>query len=330
LDKIMLGRRLALAGGAASTLLLALPGHAQAGLPDKSCRLILGSAPGSGDDKIARAIGPRLETRIGRHVTVENKTSATGANVGETLVKNVKDGSVLGLVSSEILAGKLTVPDFPFDPLKDITPAVLLGASQTGLAISSSTSVSTLAEYLDWVKAGGPERLRIGNSLCPTFTAAFCRLVEQKTGTKLEPVSYRGPVPMINDMNAGRIPACLAAGTSLLEHHRGGRIKIILSSARERSRLAPKVPTAAELGLPALQVQEWVGLFVAASVPAEVIEEWNRHVTAVITDNEVKAELVNLGLEVSPTSVADSVKITQDYMQDWKSRLDQIGLKPPG
>ncbi len=326
----VLGRRLLLAGSACAPFAAPALTRAQMILPSKPARMIVGSAASGGADKMARAITPRLETRVGVHVAVENKPSITGSNGCEALVKGPKDGSVLAFAGSEVLAGKFVTPDFPFDPLKDITPVTLAGGSQTGLAISSSTGIANFADYLAWMKDGSAERRRIGTTACPAYTELFCRTIEGVIGGKLERVGYRGAAPMVNDLSIGRIPACLSAATSLIEHHRGPRLKIVLSSGRERSRLTPNIPTAAELGYPMLQVFEWVGIFVSSAVPAPVIEEWNRHLVAVIADGEVKAELIQLGLEVSPTSVEDAVKLRDAYLEDWKKRLDGAGFKLPG
>lgn len=330
MKRTLLARRLLLAGGAIAPLVLTDAVRGQTTLPDKSTRLLVGSSAAGGEDKMARSIAPRLEGRIGRHVAVDNKPHPNGSTVGEVLAKGPKDGSVIALIGSEVLAGALTVAGYPFDPMKDIVPITLIGGSQTGLAVASSTGVSTLPDFLEWLKAGGPERSKIGHHGCPSFVELFDKIIEQKTGMKLEPVAYRGAAPMVNDLATGRLPACLTSVTSLLEHHRGPRLKIVMSSAAERSKLAPNVPTAVELGYPELQVGEWFGFFVAAGAPAPLIEEWNRHIAAVVVDGEVKAELFQLGLEVAPTSVADAGPIVTSYMQDWQARLQAAGIKPPG
>jgi tripartite-type tricarboxylate transporter receptor subunit TctC len=326
----VLGRRLLLAGGAAAPLARPSAVRAQTTLVDKAVRLIVGSIPAGGEDKMARSIAPRLETRIGRHVTVDTKPSVTGATAGEALVRGPKDGSVIAFIGSATLAGKLTDPDYPFDPLKDITPVTIAGETQTGLAVAASTGVATFANYLEWMKAGGPERRKVGNTACPAFAEAFGRVFEQKIGGKIEPVTYRGAPPMLHDLANGRLPACMTEVTSLLEHHRGPRLKIVLSSAPERSRLAANVPTARELGYPALEVPEWYAFFVSSGVGASTVEEWNRHLAAVVADGEVKAELTQLGLLVSPTSVADAAPIVANYLQQWKKRLDLLGIKQQG
>ncbi len=320
------GRRSLLSGGIGATLLLPRLARSQTTLPDKSMRMIVGSTASGGEDKMARAISPRLETRIGRHVHVEDKPSVAGTTCGEALLKGPTDGSVLAFIGSETLAGKFVLPDYPYNPIKDITPVTLAGATQTGLAVAAKVGVTTFADYLEWLKAGGPERWKIGHTACPAFAQVFTRLIEGKTGGKFQPVAYRGAAPMLDDMATGRLPACLTAVTSLLEHHRGPRLKVLLSSARQRSRLALDIPTANELGYPSLEVPEWFGIFVASAVPTMTIDEWNRHLVAVVNDSEVKAELVQLGLEVAPTTPQDAAAEVATYLQNWKKRLELVGV----
>ncbi len=322
------GRRTVLAGGACWALASALP--ARAALPDKPMRLIVGSSAAGGTDKMARSIAARLETRIGRHVTVQNKPSFNGAAGGEALLKGTNDGTALSFMNSEVLAGKLLIADFPFDPLKDITPVTIAGNSQTGLAVSARTGgIATFEDYLAWLKGGDAERRRIGVGPCPTFAEVFKHVVEPKIDGKLEFVPYRGAAPMISDLGTGRLPACLASVTSLLEYHRGPRLKIVLSSGAARSPLAANVPTAKELGLPALEMPEWFGVFASSGVPAPIVEEWNRQLVAVIGDGEVKAELQQLGLEVAPSTIADAAKRVGTYLEEWKQCLARLGLGRP-
>ena len=169
-------RRFLLAGGACALFAPAPMARAQTTLADKSTRLIVGSSASGGEDKMARSIAPRLETRIGRHVTVENKPGPYGSGAGEALVRGPKDGSMIALIGSETLAGALTVANYGFDPLKDLAPITLAGGSQTGLAVASSTGVATFPDYLEWLKGGGPERRKIGNHACPTFAEEFAKM----------------------------------------------------------------------------------------------------------------------------------------------------------
>jgi tripartite-type tricarboxylate transporter receptor subunit TctC len=323
-----LPRRPLLALSAALPALVPLLARADTTLPDKALRILVGFAPGGGADKMARAIAARLERRLGRHVAVENKPGGTAAIPGELLVKSPKDGSVVAFLASTTLASKFVVGDFPFDPLTDITAITIAGTSETALAVSPATGVSTFADYLQWLKAGDADRRRIGNTSSSAFIEVFGRLIGREINASLQTVAYRGALPMVNDLQSGRLPAGVTALTSLLEHHRGGRLRLLLTSGQRRSRLAPDVPTAVELGYPDLEMTEWFGFFASSAVPAPLVAEWNRQVRAVLADGEARAELASLGLEIETSTPEESNALVAAYLRTWKRRLEIVGMGP--
>ena len=297
-------------------------------LPDKGLRIFVGFAAGGGADKMARVIAPRLESRVGRHVSVENRPGGTAAIPGELLVKGPKDGSIVAFLASTTLASKFIVNDFPFDPLTDIAAITIAGLSQTGLAVSPKIGVTAFADYLRWLKVDEPDRRRLGNTSSSAFVEVFGKLIGREIDVKLTTVPYRGAAPMVNDLQIGRLPAGVTAVTSLLEHHRGGRLRLLLTSGSKRSAMAPGVPTAAELGYPNLEVTEWFGFFASSAVPAPLIAEWNRHLRAVLADREVKAELVQLGLEVETSTPEAAAAYVASYLRGWKDRIELVGMGP--
>jgi tripartite-type tricarboxylate transporter receptor subunit TctC len=326
-SRLLLTRRTLLAGAAAVVSAQPEDGaRAQTILPDKSLRIFVGFAPGGGADQMARVIAPQLERRLGRRVSVENRPGGTAAIPGELVAKGPKDGSMVAFLASTTLASKFVVPNFPFDPLTDITPIAIAGNVPTGLAVSPRTGVTTLADYLKWLKDGDDSRRRIGNTSSSTFVEVFIKLIGHQIDVTLEIVPYRGAQPMVSDMATGRLPAGVTAITSLLEHHRGGRVKLLLSSGRKRSAVAPDVPTAAELGYPNLEVEEWFGFFAAAGTPDPILTEWHTHIVAVLDDREVKAELVQLGFEVAPSTQDEAKARVTSYLRDWKRRLELVGM----
>jgi len=295
-------------------------------LPDKTLHILVGFAPGGGADQMARAIASPLERRLGRHVFVENRPGGTAAIPGELLASGPRDGSSIAFLASTTLASKFVVNAFPFDPLTDVTPICIAGNVPTGLAVSPRIGVANLADYLSWMKEGGADRRRIGNTSSSAFVEVFTKLIGRESNVTLEIVPYRGSAPMVNDLASGRLPACVTAITSLLEHHRGGRVRLIMSSGRQRSAVAPDVPTAAELGYPNLEVWEWFGFFAAAGTPDSIIDEWNKRIIAVLGDREVKAELTQLGLDVAPSTPAEARARLASYLIEWKKRLEEVGM----
>ena len=229
---------------------------------------------------LARAIAPRLESRIGRHVTVENKPSPNGTTAGEALVKGTRDGSTVALIGSETLAGRLSVRDYPFEPMTDITPVTIAGASQTAIAVARNVGVGTFVELLEWLKAGGPEP---GASATPSVPPS-------RTSSQ---APRRASGRQTRDRALSRHRAD-AHRHGKRPHSRRPRRRYIVARISSRAAaedgdvvgegtfaLAPNVPTATEVGFPALQVTEWFGFFLSSAVPAAVAADWNSHLAAV-------------------------------------------------
>jgi tripartite-type tricarboxylate transporter receptor subunit TctC len=322
-----LHRRSLLALGSAASFAPAA-GQAQIKIPDKGISIIVGFPSSGSTDTIARWIAPKLERRIGRHVTVQNKPGAAGAMAGEAAKKATPDGTVLAFIPSTTLVSRLASKTFPFDPLVDLAPITTVGSYQTGLAVSPTIGVKTLPEYLEWVKAGDETRHKIGSTASDAFVEVLSKLFKEATGVTLELVPYRGSAALVNDLQGGAVPAAVSAITSLLEHHRGGRLRILMTTGAKRQAVAKNIPTARELGYPQLEMNEWFAFFTTAGTPPETLETWNDQFRFVLADGEMKAQMVQLGLEVETCTIEEARALVLAHRKDWEQRLQAIGIKP--
>ena len=124
-------------------------------------------------------------------------------------------------------------------------------------------------------------------------------------------VPFRGAAALVGDLADGRMPAAVSGMVSLLQHHRGGRVKLLMTTSSKRLAVAKAIPTARELGYPGLEVVEWFAYFAKAgtAAPADRRMEppWSR---TVLDDGNLKGELTQLGLDVeasTPQEVAARV-----------------------
>ena len=320
-----LSRRFVLA---APALLGAPAVHAQGVLPERGVRIIVGYPVGGGTDEMARLIAAALRQRIARPVTIENRPSPAGASVGEVLKRAPTDGSVLGFIPTATLIGKLTTKSFPFDPQVDILPLTLAGTYSTAFAGSRKIGVSTLAEYGEWLKnAVRPEDARFGTTSLQSLTHYFGLMVGKTLGKPLEAISYRGASPLVADLEQGRIPAGAGGLTSFLQHHRGGRLRILVTSGAKRSKTAPDIPTVAELGYPGLELQPWYGFFGPAGLPPKIAAAWERELGGALESREASEQLALLGFDVETSTGEECAKRLATDLERWQTMLDLLGLK---
>lgn len=321
-----LSRRSLLVVGAA----LAAPAvaRAQARLPYGTIRILVGYPSSGGSDSLAHVIAGALQSELGRPVTVDYKPGPSGSAAGEVLKKAAPDGKTIAFMPSSTMVAKLIKPGFPFDPLTDLLPLTLAGTYPTTFAVSPKIEVATLGEYVQWLKAGDPARARFGTTTPNSFTQYFGTMVGREIGVSLEAVPYGGARPLVADLAEGRIPAGTGGITSFLVPQRGGRLKMLMTSAAKRSAAAPDVPTALELGYPKLQQSNWYAFFAPPGMPAALVATWTAELRAVIDSREVSEQLQQLGLAVETSTPAEmAARLASDF-RNWKAVLDSLGLKP--
>jgi tripartite-type tricarboxylate transporter receptor subunit TctC len=304
------------------------PAYAQGVLPARGVRIVIGYPVGGGTDEMARVIAGSLQRRLSRPVTIENRPSASGAAVGEILKRAPTDGSVLGFMQTAALIGRLTDKSFPFNPLTDVLPLTLAGTYPTAFAVSRKVEVTTLAGYGKWLGDNTrPEDSRFGTTSLNTLIHLFGLMIGQALNRPLEAVYFKGASPLVTDLQEGRIPAGSGGLTSFLQHHRGSRLRILVTSDKTRSKMAPDIPTVAELGYPSLELQNWYGFFGPAGLSPEVAAAWERELRVVLDSRDVTEQLSQLGLDVQTSTSKECAERLAADVGRWRSLLDTFGLK---
>jgi tripartite-type tricarboxylate transporter receptor subunit TctC len=321
-------RRRSFLGLSAAAAVAVSGARAQTILPDKTLHLLVGFQANGGTDVIARLIATHLERRLGRRVVVENKPGGSGGLPGQLVSKGLPDGTMLAFLASTTLVAKLGPTEFPFDPQGDLAPVSLAGTWPMGLAVSPKIGVATFAEYLAYLKSGEAERQKFGNTASDAFINAFNRMFSKELGVTMQGVPYRGTGPMVNDLAEGRIPAAVSGIVSLLEHHRGRRLKLLMTTGAKRLSVAKDIPTARELGFDKLEVVEWFAFFANAATPEPLIAEWNRHIGAVLANPELIGGLAQIGMEAGSSTPQEARDRLARHLKEWRERMVAVGLQP--
>jgi tripartite-type tricarboxylate transporter receptor subunit TctC len=324
---LSLKRRACLAAGAFAAPALLLGSARGQGLPrEKDMRIFVGFEQGGGADSVARAIAVQLQRRTSRRVIVENRTGQFGAMPGEVIRKAPPDDTQLALLSSTTLVSRLASKSFPFDPIHDLTPIAKVGVFPIAFAVAPAVPAETFKEYIEWVHEGDAARHRIAVSSNTTFIEVLNVLLRRSISEQLEPVSYRGVVAVLGDLRDARIPATVNTLTSLLPAHRGGRCRILMTTGARRLTVAPRIPTAVELGYPTLNMEEWFAFFGPPGMPREMVEQMTRRLRSIIDDQEMVELLRPLGLEVETSTPQQLVALIEEHRRTWQGRMAATGV----
>jgi tripartite-type tricarboxylate transporter receptor subunit TctC len=316
------------------TLLLAAPAvlaqsaTAQTIIPDEGIDILVGFQSTGGPDVVARRIAAELERRIGRRIGVENRPGDAGARPADSLRRQPADGTALALFASSTFVAALADADFKFDPVADLAPITLVGIWPVAFAVSPKLGISSFEDYRRWLKSDDSRRRRIASLIPDAFVDSFDRIISRELGVPVQNVPSPGPQALANDLADGRVPAAMAGIVSLLEHHRGGRVRILLTTAPRRIAVAPDIPTARELGMPGLEIVEWYGFFARAGTPQPLIDEWNRLIVAVLSEPAVAGELSQMGLGIVSSTPQQLAERLDQHLAQWKARMISVGITP--
>jgi tripartite-type tricarboxylate transporter receptor subunit TctC len=215
-----------------------------------------------------------------------------------------------------------------YDPLVDFSPVALVGANSV-CVIARSEVASSLTELVALARAR-PGQLRFANPGTGTYVHMVGEYLRHEAG-RLDwlPVPYRGNGPAMVDLLAGQIDAATDTVVTSLPHHREGKVKMLAVCSRERSPLAPEVPTVAEaLGLPGFEAALWSMLAVRAGTPAELVVRLHDATLKTLADPTFQRDLIEAGIEPSPPFTPDQVAdFVRAETEKWRPIVAATGVK---
>jgi tripartite-type tricarboxylate transporter receptor subunit TctC len=132
----------------------------------------------------------------------------------------------------------------------------------------------------------------------------------------------------VADLLAGRIQVWIGAANSLLPHIRAGKLRLLGTAASQRFGEVPEVPTVAEAGVPGFSLYPWIGLFVPAKTPPDVIAKVNAEVNRILGLPDVRARLVPQGIDLSTGSPEDLARLIREDHARWSTVIRAAGVKP--
>lgn len=317
--------RRAMACMAAGAFVLApLGAAAQPAASDKPVRMIVPLAPGSTVDAVARALGPGFGRALGRPVVVENVAGAGGIPGTSQVVKAPRDGSVLGMISSNHVINPGIYKSIPYDSLKDITPIAVLATVPLVLVVHPSVPEKTVAELLALAKAK-PGTLNLGSAGNGSTLHLAGELLVSETGIDIRHVPYRGTGPLITDLIGGQVQMGFVSVSQVAAQVKAGTLRALAVSTRQRAASLPDVPTLAEAGVPNYGFDAWIALIGPAGMPKPVVDGYAAAVRGALASPEAHAAIAGQGLAVLDIGPDAAPGFFQAELQKHQKLVKQSG-----
>ena len=289
--------------------------------PSRPVTLIIPFPAGGGVDTVGRVIAAKLTAALGVQVVVENRPGA-GSVIGvRAAAKAAPDGYTL-LMST---TGASLPANAGYDLSKDFAPIGLIASIPITVQANPETPVFSLKDIVALAKKE-PGALTIGSPPPPTLNYFGAELFKSLAGVDVTIVTYKGTGPLTNDLIAGHVKVAFNTLPPAIGNIQAGKIRAIAVCAPQRLAALPNVPTAAEDGLPGLDVVLYYGLAAPAGTPRAIIDRLNRELRAIVSSDDVHKRLIaDGGGPMSSTPEEYAANIVREESK-WAALVKKLGL----
>jgi tripartite-type tricarboxylate transporter receptor subunit TctC len=294
--------------------------------PTRPVTIIVASTPGGGTDIISRIIGEQLSKQLGQPFVVENIPGAGSLQGTVVAAKAAPDGYTLqtGLNASMAVNPSLFA-NLPYDPISDFEPVGMLAEFPFVVVVSNNFPAHSIKELIALAQSR-PGEINYASAGNGTGQHLSMELFKLMTGIKLTHVPYRGAGPAYTDVISGQVPVFFDNLASGLGQVKGGNVRALAVTGKERSPLLPDVPTVEEAGVPGYVYYTWFGLWAPKNTPQPIIDKLHAEVQKALADPTVKQRIVGAAGEPMDIPLADIKPFLKTQIDKWADIVKRAGI----
>jgi tripartite-type tricarboxylate transporter receptor subunit TctC len=314
---------LALAALAAAS---ASPAWAQTpAFPEKPVTLIVPFTAGSATDQLARSLAQAMSVETKQSFIVDNRPGANAFLGAQAVAKAKPDGyTILIATNTTHAANEHLFKKLPYDPVKDFEPITALGRGGQIMVVNPHLPVNSVAEFIKLAKSK-PGKLSYGSGSSSSLIAG--EMFKQLTGTYILNIPYKSNPPALTDLMGGQIDLMFTDMATGLPQVKGGKLKALGVTPRQRSPLAPEIPTLEEAGVKGYEMTYWFAAYAPAGTPAPVVQRLNELLQKAARGSAVNAFYKPTGTEVFLDTPDELRKFQAAESQKWGRIIKAAGIE---
>jgi tripartite-type tricarboxylate transporter receptor subunit TctC len=316
-------RFLRLAAGAAALSAVPLPAHARA-YPTQPIRIVVGFPAGYAPDIIARLVGQALSERLAQPVVIENRPGAASNIAAADVARAPPDGYTLLLAVPTNTISQTLYPNLGFDFRRDIAPVAGLARSPFVLIVNPGVPAATVVEFIAYAKAN-PSKLNLATPGVGSTPHVFAEMLKMITGIEVQHVPYRGSV--YPDLLSGQVQFSFVSIASSVAYIRDGKLRALGVTTATRAPALPDVPAIGE-SVPGYEASSWYGVGAPKNTPAAIVATLDQEIEAVISDENIKARFVSVGIDPMFMAPAEFGTFIVEEAEKWGKVVKFAGIKP--
>ena len=285
--------------------------RAQTKWPSKAVHLVVGFPPGGGADVMARAFQQRLADELGQPIIIDNKPGVGSSLAVAEVARAAPDGYTLFFGPTSIETANPYLFKLSVNPSRELQPVAGVARVQLHLVVRNGLPVNDLKELISYARAN-PGRLTYASSGSGTTPHLIAELFLQQARVQAVHIPFRGAAAALQSVLAGEVDFVMDPGIAF-QHVRAGKARMFAVPSDRRPALFPDVPTMAEAGVPKVELDTWMGVWVPAGTPVDVTKRFKAALAATLKQPAVQERFTAINAEIR---YVDTPEFTQLLMNE--------------
>jgi tripartite-type tricarboxylate transporter receptor subunit TctC len=301
---------------------------ARADYPTKPVTLVSPYGPGGAADLAARTLSAAAPPYLGKNIVVVNRTGAAGVTGSAFVAKNKPNGYTLLLArvgcQAAVPALNRRIPykwdDFTFLGLLELNPFIL------------TVNPKSPYQTLDQLKEALHSEKRLSYSSAGVGTLLHLGMVVLLDELGVDPakvrhIPYKGGGKAGAAVVGGHVDIFFQNMSGVISHIKGGKLRALATTTKERVPALPDVPTFTELGYPKMEVIiGWSALYGPKNLPTEVVDKWGGVLGSLKEDKNWLKMTQDLGSVAMIRNPEDTKAFVKTQYEVFKEVTERLGL----
>jgi tripartite-type tricarboxylate transporter receptor subunit TctC len=295
--------------------------------PSRLIRATIPFGAGSAADVVPRLVFDRLSAEIGQSIMIENRPGAGGTLGTAMVVKADPDGYSILAQSSALAIAPAIYPKLAFDASKDLASVLMIGSGANVMIVPPSRPWKTVQDFIADAKAR-PGSISFGSVGVGSAVHISAEKFRLAAGIETTHVPYRGGAEVIADILGGRIDFYFCPLATALPLIREGRVRALVVSTPRRVADLPDVPSPQDVGLKNAESVFWLGVFMPAKTPRDIIEKFHAAGEKLLAEPATQESLQKLGIETLSMTPAEMDAFVARETADYLAVIKAAGIQP--
>lgn len=302
---------------------LAWPAAAQ----ERTVRVVSGASAGGSSDFVTRLVAEAAGPLLGARAVVENRTGANGVVAAAEVARSAPDGTTVFTcpMSTMAITPQLVGANLPIDPGAELAPIATVALSSYGFVVAANGPYRNVPDVLEAARRR-PGQVTFASAGVGSAQHLSGELLQQRTGTRMAHVPYRGASPAVVDILGGRTDFMITNMADIARQVQDGALRLLEIGDDGGSPLFPEAPPLSRL-VPGFGVVGWFALCGPKGMAPDALRRWEEAVRRAMADPALVRRMAEGGLTPRFEDAATLSRRLEADRRQWREVIRAVNLR---